>query len=67
MYIPKLCHDLVVALNEGNFNKIVEIQQKIDTYALFYEAYTRLTHSWNGLCVRWDTQSKKIVEFLFQN
>jgi dihydrodipicolinate synthase/N-acetylneuraminate lyase len=37
---PKLCHDLVVALNEGNFNKIVEIQQKIDTYALFYEAYT---------------------------
>lgn len=37
---PKLCHDLVVALNEGNFNKIVEIQRKIDTYALFYEAYT---------------------------
>ena len=27
-------------MNEGNFNKIVEIHQKIDTYALFYEAYT---------------------------
>lgn len=37
---PELCHELVVALNEGNFKNIVEIQRKIDKYALFYEAYT---------------------------
>lgn len=37
---PKLCHDLVSSLNKGDYNKIVEIERKIDKYALFYEAYT---------------------------